>query len=248
MRSGLTPTDIMHVRGDFTGYDKQAALYGLSFAANSMDLAPETLSDMIYDAVKKKLYLNLVRILLENRYPGIGMNKELEHIITQSWESFRNGDPKDLIDFNFSTPAALVGIGAPTHIFLPDVAKALGTKCMIPEHASVANALGSVIGNITATIDIEVKPAYTVYGISSYMVFGKDENISSDTREKAVEIAVAKAEAAAVEEAKKRGASGDITVTSSAAHDISESKDHAEIYLGSRVSATAIGRFSLVLM
>ena len=250
IRSGLTPTDIMHIRGDFNAYDRQAALYGLAFAANSTGHAPEVLSEMIYDAVKKKLYLNIVRILLENRYPRInkeGIDKELELIIAQSWDSFKNSDPKGLINHSFSTPATLVGIGAPTHIFLPDVAKALGTKYVIPEHASVANALGSVIGNITAAIDIEVKPLYTVYGISSYMVYGKDENISAESREKAVEIAVAKAEASAVEEAKKRGASGDITVTSSVAHDISESKDNAEIYLGSRVSATAIGRFSLVL-
>ena len=58
----------------------------------------------------------------------------------------------------------MIGIGAPTHVFLPDVAKALGTNCIIPEHAEVANALGAVIADISAKAQVEIVPDYTAYG------------------------------------------------------------------------------------
>ena len=51
-----------------------------------------------------------------------------------------------------------MGIGAPIHIFLPDVAKALGTDCFIPENAGVANAVGAIVGNVAAAVEVEIRP------------------------------------------------------------------------------------------
>ena len=38
----------------------------------------------------------------------------------------------------------VVGVGAPVHIFLPRVAELLGTRAVVRESASVANALGAI--------------------------------------------------------------------------------------------------------
>lgn len=54
--------------------------------------------------------------------------------------------------------------------FLPDVAYALGTTCIISEHVDVANAVGAVAGNIKASCTIEVRPqsdGNIVYGVSN---------------------------------------------------------------------------------
>ncbi len=56
----------------------------------------------------------------------------------------------------FETKGVLIGVGAPTHIFLPRVAEALGSQCILPEHAEVANALGAVLADVRAKVEIEV--------------------------------------------------------------------------------------------
>ena len=131
-------------------------------------------------------------------------------------------EAENLLGIGFSTYFSLVGIGAPIHIFLPEVAKALGTKHIIPEYASVTNALGAVIGNIYTVSEIEIKPEYSVDGISSYTVFGKNSNLYIDNKEEAVNAAISLAREDALSEARNRGASGDIKVSIKITEDISK--------------------------
>ena len=248
VRSGLTPTDIMHIKGDFNRYHTGAAKLGAEFVASCVDVAPEILPDLVYDKVKKTLYNKIVKMLLEDQYPDFrknGLGAGMETLITESWEIARNEGNPGFLHFSFRTPAALVGIGAPIHIFLPDVAKALGTRCVIPENAGVANALGAVVGNIAVTCEIEVKPEYSLAGIGGYLVYGKSQNSHADYQDEAVAIALNEAETAAREEAIRRGASGDISVTSEVKTNTAETVNKTEILLGIKVIAKAVGRVTL---
>ncbi len=241
-RAGLTPTDIMHIRGDFSEYDAQASLLGAAFVALNTGLTTEELCEQVYRKVKLRLYTNIVRILLQNRYPSLekhGISKDLHGLISQSYLNPEEG----LLRFDFKTPATLVGIGAPIHIFLPDVARALHAECIVPEHAEVANALGAIMGKVSAKCEIEVKPEITSDGKTVYTVFGKEENRVFEDREQAERSAAEEAEACAARDAKNRGASGDLHVHSSAIADIAETAT-GTIYLGTRVVATAAGRMS----
>ena len=142
---------------------------------------------------------------------------------------------------SFHTPAALVGLGAPIHIFLPDVAKALGAKCVIPERASVANALGAIIGNVVAVCEILIKPQYSLDGIEGYIVFGKSQNSVVVDRDEAIAIGQRQAEEGAQEEARRRGASGDLAVTSEVVTKAAPSKSGTEVLIEINVTARAIG-------
>ncbi|HEY9594525.1 MAG TPA: hypothetical protein VHE79_08605, partial [Spirochaetia bacterium] len=157
----------------------------------------------------------------------------------------RNGRDGQFLHFGFRTPAAFVGIGAPTHIFLPDVARALGTECVIPENAGVANALGAILGNITATSEITVKPQYSIDGIGGYTVFGAASTRAVPDREEAVAVAKREAEEAARAEAARRGATGEITVSTRVVVSAPQARDGTEVLLGITVVATAIGRSTL---
>lgn len=248
IRCGLTPTDIMHIKGDFKRFDREAARLGAQFVAACLGVPVDTLSEMVYDRVKRKLYTNIVRMLLEDRYPLVrekGLGENLEKLISDSWDMAKSGVRQEFFNFNFGTDYSLVGIGAPIHIFLPDVAKALGTKCVIPENAGVANALGAVVGNISAVCEIEIKPTYTSYGISKYVVYGKDSNSYVTNKEEAIEIAIKEAKESAENEAKGRGAMGDITISCDVVSDSAESKDRMEVFLGIKVIATAVGRIGI---
>ena len=242
VRAGLTPTDIMHIKGDFKGYDTQASLLGAQFVALNTGMTVEDLCEKVYRKVKLRLYTNIVRILLQNRYPHLerhGVSSDLKRLVAQSFLSPEEG----FIGLDFKTPAALVGIGAPIHIFLPDVARALGTDCVVPAHAEVANALGAIVGKVSAKCEIEVKPEITSDGKTIYIVLGKEENRTYADQEEAEQSAAKEAEARAVAEAKLRGAKDALNIRSRAYPDIAETAA-GTIYLGTRVVATAAGRIS----
>jgi len=239
LRSGLTPTDIMHLRGDFTRFDAEAAALGASFVSSCLGVTPGALQEMVYDAVERALYLAIIKVLLEDQHPSLA---GLDELIAKGWEMARHGEGKDLLGFRFDTPAVLVGIGAPIHIFLPPVAEALDTRCAIPENAGVANAVGAIVGSIRVTRRVEIKPQYSIDGISGYVVFGESGVIRASDQDSAVEAALRAAREAAQEEALRRGARGEVALTSDVRVSAPKTRNGSEVLVGIRVEATAIGK------
>ncbi len=242
MRAGLTPTDIMHLKGDFSRCDSKASALGAQYIAECLGMPPEKLYDKVYGEVKLKLYFNIVRILLQNKYPHLekkGLGPDIEMLIT---ESYRRGD-RGMIEFMFQTPSVLVGIGAPIHIFLPDVARALNTEYIVPEYANVANALGAVVGNVSAVCSIEIKPEMLPDKTLLYTVYGKEKNTVFTCQDEAEEEAARAAQAHAIAEAKRRGSGDDLNVTYEIIRNTCKTAD-GTMYLGSRAVATAVGRIS----
>ena len=251
MRCGLTPTDIMHIKGDFFFFFSEASRLAAQFVLKCLyadadaPCSMEEFCDMAYDLVRKKLYRNLVRILLQDRFPQMkknGLSQQMEDLISESWEQNKRAHQTGYTEFGFTTKAALVGIGAPTHIFLPDVARALGTRCVIPENAGVANAVGAVMGSVSVDISIEVRPDHTPAGVESYTVLGTEKNTTVETLEEAVRIASAEAEEAAKAEARRRGVVGKIDIRTAVGHNTGRLKGNFEFDLGATVTATASGR------
>ena len=249
LRAGLTPTDIMHLKGDFAAYDPEGAELAARFVMRCLHMPQEALDafcDEVYNAVKKKLYCNIVRILLMDKYPALrrnGLDGQMETLIAQTWDAFRRGDD-GFFRIAPHTKATLVGIGAPTHIFLPDVARALQTECVIPEHAGVANAVGAIVAQVSVTAEVRVAPNHHPGGIDGYTVHAPGGNIRAETRDEAVAIAMREAEAEAREEAKRRGISGD-TQLELAEHREAGTATTRSIDLGSTITATLIGGIKL---
>ncbi|MBQ9996932.1 MAG: hydantoinase/oxoprolinase family protein [Clostridia bacterium] len=240
---GFTPTDVMHLRGDFDRYDSEASRLAAEFIAHNLDVPVETVCDRVYDEVKKKMYVNIVTALLENKYPDYmknGINEDVERFILNNYEAYKNGSPDELFSTMFRTNYTLVGMGAPIRVFLEDVADMLGTRAVVPEYHEVANALGAVVGNVRVTCTVEIRPDNSAEGTYGYTVFGKDGKQSFEKLNDAVDFAVTEAETRAADEAKRRGAVRDIEVTSEVHTDGAETKE-GNVYLGTFVTAHAFG-------
>jgi hypothetical protein len=71
----------------------------------------------------------------------------------------------------------LIGIGAPAAIFLPDVAAALHTDLILPEHHGVANAVGAIAGSVMVEEELLVYPQLSKDGLEvfGYYVQASDE-------------------------------------------------------------------------
>ena len=240
---GLTPTDIMHLRGEFDRFDAEASRLAASFVARNLDLTVEELCSAVYEQVEKRMYINIVRALLEQKDPHYrkdGISPVLDRFIEESYALARSGDSGGLLSVSFRTDFTLLGIGAPTHVFLPRVAALLGAKAVIPPHAEVANALGAIVGNVDATAAVEVRPSFSLDSPTVYTVFAEEENRSFDSREEAEAFAQAEACRLAEAKARRRGAKGNLAVTCTVAPHMAPTAGPT-LYLGARATAHAVG-------
>ena len=240
---GLTPTDIMHIKGDFDKYSVEASVLGAQYVALNLNIPIDELCNSVYDEIKRKLYLNIVKVMLENKdshYMKNGVSKDVERFIHESYEIAKTGCKNDFISVMLSTDFTLTGIGAPIHVFLDDVAEMLGTKAVIPKHYEVANALGAIVGNVYASCAVEIKPNNDAGGTTGYTVFGNTETKVFKEIEDAEAFAVIEAENGARSEAIKRGAQGEIAITSKLIKSEAEAK-YSVIYLGTQAFAQAVG-------
>ena len=219
MRASLTPTDVMHVRGDYTAFDVDVARDAVQVMANCAGITFEEACDTVYDLVKEKLYANLCRIILEQEFAWVrreGLGDQMKKLIHESWLQFKAGGAEDAyVNPLFKTSSVLIGIGGPIHVFLPDVAKALQTTCVVPENAAVANAIGAAVCEVSFTITVHMTPQYnSVGGIEAYEIvspgdlktFADEEDISR-VYDEALAYAKERARICAIEEAKRRGLS-----------------------------------------
>ena len=170
IRAGLTPTDLMHVRGDFTKYDRAVARMAAGFAAESLHKSVKQLCDEIYDHITREVFYAVSRSLLERSSPYFrknGLDDGMRELLRLQWESRDGGCA--MLDPAFRSRAVLVGIGGPTHLFLPEAARTLGVECVIPSCAATANAVGAVTGRMTAELSAELRysPGETVDGESA---------------------------------------------------------------------------------
>ena len=97
MRCGLTPTDFMHLKGDFTKYDTEASELAARYLLLGMgrDDDAETidaLADDVYDLVDSRMFENLLRVMLAKQYPSAfrnGTDAQTEFLIREAWANRR---------------------------------------------------------------------------------------------------------------------------------------------------------------
>ena len=239
MRCGLTPTDFMHIKGEYCEYDSEASKLAARIALFYLgrEDTPEALNvlaDEAYSMIEEHLYVNLLRITLAQQYPvkfTKGLDEQTEFLLRQGWTT-RDRDDDALFNHRPKTGAVLVGIGAPTHVFLPAVAKALGTSYILPENAEVANALGALKADIHAVARVEITKRLSSSGEMLYIVLSPSGSSRFDNLDEAAETAMAAAEAAAVKEARTRGALGELAVNTSIKNHSAVSRWGSDVELG----------------
>ncbi len=217
IRFGLTPTDFMHLKGDYNEFVTEASALATEYVLkeNNIECTDEafmTLADEAYNIVEERMYANLVRIMLEQDYPrelSAGLGDKLDFIIKQSWKNYKSGNP-GLNKPAFNTDVLLIGMGAPTHIFLPEVAKALGTRCVLPDNAEIGNAIGAVMAELIVKGRVEITQ-WDDAGMY-YIVHDEDGSTRYDDLKSAEAHAINSARVAAEKEARLRGATGNLYI------------------------------------
>ncbi len=155
-RCGLTPTDLLHIRGDFERWNTESGEELLDIMAAVSGFEPQALVDRILDQVTE----NLARELIKKQLSGTVAADDLSDCATckallKQMLAPNNGGP---FTIRFQIHQPVVGIGAPTGHFLPRAAALLGTEAIMPDHWEVANAVGAITSPVIVTIEVQIKP------------------------------------------------------------------------------------------
>jgi N-methylhydantoinase A/oxoprolinase/acetone carboxylase beta subunit len=154
-RAGFTPTDLLHVSGEFAPWDAGIARLIATAAARIWH----------EDAAA---FVQRVKQVLSDR-PLSDASLSLRKDNLDRWlynESLQAQDA--YLGCNIFLKIPIVGIGAPAGSFLPAVAQALGTRIILPQHFEVANAVGTVVGSVMVQQHAEVSPHITGTVITGY--------------------------------------------------------------------------------
>lgn len=243
IRCGLTPTDIMCLKGDISTFSETASRLGATFVANCVNMTVEDLCDWVYNEVEKKLYLNIAQMLLQEKIPLLhrqGVDEQVICCLEQIW-SAGCSTSLEHTNLGLTTSSVLVGVGAPIHVFLPKVAGILGAKCVLPEHAAVVNAIGAVACNVSASRTVCVSCEGQCFYIPTPDGVKEIKDYAS-----ALELAQKHAENMARDAVLDRGAAGELLIQYHVEEKTAPISFGGEIFLGADITVTATGSLGFV--
>lgn len=165
-RAALTPTDLMHVDGVYTAWNREAANCALHVMARCRGCDPKTLADEIRAKITATIVHATVCFLTGATLPLSSETKASGDF--GQWffhNSLRDDHPH--LGTRFALRQPIVGIGAPAGILLAPVAAALHTELILPTHHSVANAVGAAAGSIMVAEELIVYPRVAADGLET---------------------------------------------------------------------------------
>lgn len=190
-RISLTPTDILHAKGDYTQWDQEAAQKGVEILASRIGKTPEEFIKLASEQIINDLCITCLQSFVGYDEQKISLKNNLDIMyFIQKALSPALGQG---FDCSFKVNMPIVGIGAPVRAWLPGVSQKMNTSLIIPEHAEVANAVGAATGKIMETVKVLIKPGEKD---GTYLVHAPWERKMFENLESAI--------AHALEEAKKQ--------------------------------------------
>ena len=137
---GFTPTDALHVLGEYTEWDVEAARIGASMLGRILKQSPEAFSEEAKRRVARNIAEDLIAYLIE----GMPRN-EIDRVLLG----------KNFTRFRVEIPVVL--LGGPVKAYVEDLRNLINADFIVPEHADVGNAVGALVGKGIKRVEILIK-------------------------------------------------------------------------------------------
>lgn len=137
---GFTPTDALHVLGEYTEWDVEAARIGAYLLGRSLKQDPEIFSAEVKRRVARNIAEDLIAYMIE------GMPRdEIDRVLKG----------KNFTRFCVEIPVVL--LGGPVGAYVEYLRKLINAEFIVPEHADVGNAVGALVGKGIKRVEILIK-------------------------------------------------------------------------------------------
>jgi len=234
----FTPTDAVHVLGSYDRWSVEAARLGATLWAGRLHIGPEQFSEQVVRQVE----IQLGRVVISSALADEAVSTPVapDGVGRLFIDRALGGDQAGSFSVSVEMQRPLIAIGAPVGNYLPPVAERLNARLVIPDHAEVRNALGAVVGGIVQRVRVLIQPllagsVYRAHLPSEVRVFQQLEDAVACAQDEAAKKA---------EELARRAGAGEAKVEVKREDQILTDRRGlaGEIYLGTEVTATAVGR------
>ncbi len=239
-RSALTPTDLLHVRGQFVRWDAAAGERLCRMFAQIAGMERDEFIDDVFHRMVRRLAIEVIKKRLDDETTPDAMDDcpacgaVLNNLLGGGGKTYS-------VKMQLHCP--IIGIGAPVHFFLPQAAALLGTQAIVPANADVANAVGAITSNVMVQHSVVVCPnqagGYMVEGAASAGQFLKFEDAHHFAEEHLRKL---------VRHVARSAGSSETEVKMHSQDRIATSADGAEIFLGRVITASLSGRPDLTVV
>ncbi|MBR4697433.1 MAG: hypothetical protein IKP18_03245, partial [Candidatus Methanomethylophilaceae archaeon] len=237
-RIAFTPTDVLHVDGTYTEYDREASILGARYLAKKCGKTPGTFVSECRDLVKAKLCAELMKVILADELGDHPLEPYAASMILKA----ALGKGKDFsCALRLNMP--LIGIGAPASTYIRWVGDAFGTRTYIDPDSDVGNAVGAIASSISETVEVLVSPEDLDSPESLFEMFSPEGKETCSSLEEALRLAEETGKRIARERAERSGAC-------SIAYDVVRSDHHMglrgmDVLVECVISVTAAGMPSM---
>jgi N-methylhydantoinase A/oxoprolinase/acetone carboxylase beta subunit len=243
MRAGFTPTDATLVLGLYDAWNSEAAHAGAELLARMAGLPVDEFCQRVVDGTSDKITREVLgKVLEDDRGLSLG---EADLVGKFLIDNALGADTRPTaLRCSLNVGLHLVAIGAPVDMYMPKVANVLHTELSIPEYAGLANAIGAVSGSVVQTVRLTIQPVDAGEMVRLLGPLGVQEFVDLDD---ALEVALPLGRKMVEERALLAGA-GEFEIQIER-HDQTAQVASGwgdEIYLGTELVFTAVGRPSLV--
>jgi N-methylhydantoinase A/oxoprolinase/acetone carboxylase beta subunit len=179
-KSGLTPTDLMHIQGSYRVWDAEASAHAWKAFCQFQFKDPDELGQQVWTSLVEMIvhatitFLSTKFLELRDRQRSLeGADGDMGRWFF--YNSLYRAHPHLETSIRLRQP--IIGIGAPAGIFLPEVARALHTELILPKHHEVANAVGAVAGSVMVQEELLIYPKLSHDGLEllGYYVQAQDD-------------------------------------------------------------------------
>jgi N-methylhydantoinase A/oxoprolinase/acetone carboxylase beta subunit len=244
--SAFTPTDAAHVLGYQATWPAEAAKLGAELWVRRTS-QPRSVDDQAMNSFCQNV-IHQVTIQLGRALLAAALSLDNEINLSRPSPIFRlfidralrDVRPEGLVDVALTLKRPLVAVGAPVETYFPHVAERLHTRLVTPPYAEVANAVGAVVGSVMQTVRATIRKLPDEQGYRIHLPEGVQD---FPELEEAVSFTTQEVAKLAEGQALRAGASNPQVQVRR--HDqVYCREDHAgeEIYLGTEVTAIAVGR------
>jgi N-methylhydantoinase A/oxoprolinase/acetone carboxylase beta subunit len=165
---GFTPTDALHVLGEYEAWNSEASLLGAELLGSYLGFDPESFSREIKRTFAKNIALDLLAFFTKDF-----KREDLEKLLAST----------RFTKFKINIP--LVMIGAPVKAYVSELGEFIDADIRVPRFHEVGNAVGALVGNIIKRSEILIRPAGSA--TEQYYVFSEVERKIADNYLEAVD-------------------------------------------------------------
>jgi N-methylhydantoinase A/oxoprolinase/acetone carboxylase beta subunit len=164
-RAGLTPTDLLHIRGDYAAWDVEMSEVAATLFCRVLGLEVNAFIPDLFEQAAEIITDVTLGFLTGKRLakPTLPVERDMGRWWFKN--SITPAHPQLETTIRLKVP--IIGIGAPAGVFLQRVADILHTELVLPRYHHVANAVGAVAGSIMVSEEALVYPRFSNDGLDT---------------------------------------------------------------------------------